>query len=173
MAGEFRFLQNSRGPIDYINPLDAFLSVKKSSKIKYIEDLVEQNDYSFELGISIIQPFIDSKQKGVYSAIRAIVCNGKFVDAYQRISSNQKVNLSQDATAISFDYEGDFVRFCEKTVKVFEEKSNEHPMDSYKKTLYQKYMNERGKTSNIQRGIDKISPLISMMSSMAINKVGK
>ena len=156
--------KNSRGPVDYVSPLRSILTIdRKLFRIKYIEDLIEEGDFSFESGVSIIQPFIDSKkgnyEGSTYSVIRAIVCNGKFVDAYQRVSSNPRVNLSQDATPVSFDYDDEFARFCEKTIEVFESRAGEYDFDSYKKILYQKYIDARGKTSDDQREFDRISPL--------------
>lgn len=135
---------NSRGPIDSVNPLEPVLAlIGKKSKIKYIEDLISEENYSFEPGVSIIQPFIDSKHRGAYSVIRAILCNGKFVDAYKRMSSDKRVNLSQNARASSFEYDGDFTSFCEKTVKVFENKSKEYFVNDYKRKLYGMYIKNR------------------------------
>lgn len=159
---------HSRGPLDYIGPLESLLAMDgKSPRIKYIEDLIEQGDFSFEPGVSIIQPFIDSKQvdegRETYSVVRAIVCNGKFVDAYQRTNSNPRVNLSQGAIAASFNYDDDFVGFCEKAIEVFEGRAKEYSPDSYKKILYQRYIDERGRTSDIQRDLDRTSPLMDVI----------
>lgn len=165
----------SRGPINYVSLMESLSTMKsKSPRIKYIEDLIEEGDFSFEYGVSIIQPFVDSREvdegEENYSSIRAIVCNGKFVDAYKRTSPNPRVNLSQGAKAIPFDYDDDFVHFCEKTVEVFEGGAGEYPLDSYKKMLYQRYIDSRGRTSDAQRESDVKSPL---MDSLYINSIIK
>lgn len=74
--------------------------------------------------------------------------------------------MRRGATAILFDYNGDFVRFCEKTVKVFEDKSQEHSTGSYKRILYQRYIDERERTSDVQRDLDRTPPLMDMIVSM-------
>ena len=157
----------SRGPIDEVRPIDAMIAIRMgSSQNIYIEDLIDVNNYSFEPAVSIIQPFVDSRQNGEYSVIRAIVCNGKFVDAYERRSPNRRVNLSQDATAHSFDYASDFAHFCEEMVKAFEDKSKEHAMDTYQQTLYQRYIEKRGRTSERQRDLDEKNPFANMIDAM-------
>jgi len=165
----------SRGPLDYVGPFEfLFESNKKNPRVKYIEDLIDQNDFSFEPGVSIIQPFIDSRKvydgEEVYSVIRAIICNGTFVDAYLRVSKNPRVNLSQDAKAISFDYDSDFAGFCEKVIEVFEGLAQEYTFDSYKSILYQKYIDERGRTSDFERKSDINSPLVDAIFSMIKHK---
>jgi len=53
-----------------------------------IDNRVRQRDFSFEKRIWVAQPFIDTRQtiegKEMYTSVRAIVCNGKFVDASSR-----------------------------------------------------------------------------------------
>lgn len=160
--------KDSKGPFNYPSPIEYFLErYGISLRRKYIEDLIEQGDFSFEPAVSIIQPFIDSRQvddgREIYSVIRAIVCNGKFVDAYQRISSHPRVNLSQDAAAASFNCEGDFADFCEKVVDIFESRSGEYSPDSYQRTLYQRYIDKRGRTSDVQKQLDLITEMSPSM----------
>ena len=121
--------------------------MKNKEYPEYLEDMVETDNFTFEYGISIIQPFIESRKtdEKVYSSVRAIVCNGNFVDAYKRVSANPKVNLSQNAAAIPFDYDSSFADSCESIIGVFEEKSLEQNSNSFRKDLYQRYMESIGR----------------------------
>lgn len=85
------------------------------------------------------------------------------------MSNNKKVNLSQDATAISFNYDNEFAYFCENIIKVFEGLSQNYSLKQYKKFLYQNYIEERGKTSDYQRHLDIINPITSQLSHMTFN----
>ena len=170
---------NSRGPLNDITSIESLLMLNKKKLITvYFEDLIDANNFSFEGGVSIIQPFIDSidsidsgngyNGEENYSVIRAIVCNGKFIDAYKRVSKNQKVNLSQDAKAVAYDYSTEFSKYCENIVDVFEMKSSEYNFRSYQKTLYSDYTNERGRTSDAQRKIDAIYPLLMKKGNLLL-----
>jgi len=146
---EFRF---TRGPIKNFDFLDAMNGLySKKPRIPYIEDLVEIDSYSFEKGISIIQPFVDSKglidSKEVYTSVRAIICNGEFVDAYKRVDQDPKVNFSQGAKPYPFKQEG-FREFCEEFVKIFLEESSKYNSKNFKKELYNLYFERRGKTTD-------------------------
>jgi glutathione synthase/RimK-type ligase-like ATP-grasp enzyme len=149
--------ENSRGPIEDVEDFSKIISMtqKKQVQAEYIEDLITNDDFSFEPGISIIQPFIDSRRNDEnYSVVRVIVCNGKFIDAYQKVSANPKVNLSHDATPIEFDYDQEFIDYCENIVNVFEEEANKYSVEDCKRLLYQKYINSRGKTTLQERESD-------------------
>ena len=120
---------------------------KKNGRPEYLEDMIDAGNFAFELGISIVQPFLESRRTNeeFYSSIRAVVCNGKFVDAYKRVSTNPRVNLSQDAEAVEFNFDSSFAEFCENVVRVFEEKSSEQNPNSFRKDLYQRYMESMGR----------------------------
>lgn len=138
------FYQNTGGPI-YGSSANIFSQFNKNEKETYLEDLIAENDFEFEYGLSLLQPFIESKKKinqeEVYSSIRAIVCNGKFVDAYRRISENKKVNLSQDAKAVKLYYDSGFPDFCENVARVFEEKTKSLNPFTFREELYMEYFN--------------------------------
>jgi|FLOH01.1.fsa_nt_gi hypothetical protein len=52
----------------------------------------------------IMQPFHDcSIGKEMYASVRSVVCNGKFVDAYSRVSSNPLVGLSNGSDVAILD----------------------------------------------------------------------
>jgi glutathione synthase/RimK-type ligase-like ATP-grasp enzyme len=150
--------RNTKGPTDEVS----FMQLIYPKTIMYIEDLVEKSDFSFEAGVSVIQPFIEPETK--YSAIRAIVCNGKFVDAYKKISDSPRVNLSQGAKAVAIDC--DVSEYCENIVNVFESKANEYDFETYKKKLYFKHIEKIGKTSTDQRQINAMSPLLNAVGHL-------
>ncbi len=51
-------------------------------------------------GVRIAQPFIDTQDaNGCFRSVRAIVCKGKFIDAYTRVSRNPIVNIALGAHA--------------------------------------------------------------------------
>ncbi len=104
-----------------------------------IENRATTRDYAFEERIWIAQPFIDTLQfvddEEVYTSVRAIVCNGKFVDAYMRTGSIPIVNYSRNAAAHEFEREG-FPEFCEKVVSVFERECKKYSQDDFRHELY-------------------------------------
>ena len=164
----------SRGPLDHVSIYESILAMEgKAPKIKYLEDMINKEDFSFELGVSIVQPFIDSRKtlddKRNYSVVRAIVCNGNFVDAYLRISKNPRVNLSRDAKPIHFNYDSNFINFCEKVIKIFEERSQNYSSSSFRKILYNDYLEERGRTSERKRHSDAISPIMDNVVNIITN----
>ena len=127
--------------IGYSNLYEILLG--RGVKGKYLEDFIVKNDYNFELGISIVQPFINSKKrfnntKKEYSSVRAIICNGKFIDAYSRVSSSPRVNLSQDAYPVQFK-EDDFAEFCEDTIRIYEDKCSKLEEETFREKLYASY----------------------------------
>jgi len=137
--------KNTSGPIDNISDFKIFMERIGVMRIKYFQDLIEEGDFSFEKGLSLIQPFINSEVsingEKFYSVVRAIICNGEFVDAYLRVSHNPTVNLSQDAKAVPFNYNG-FSEFCENAVHIFEKESQKYDPYTMKKFLYNKYIKE-------------------------------
>ncbi len=126
----------------------------------YIEDLIHKGNFQFEPGISIIQPFIDSqmKNKGVYGVVRAIVCNGEFVDSYLRASTDFRVNFTRDAKAFKFKGDG-FDEFCENTISIFEEKCSELNEHNFKQELYRQFIVNRGTTNWDRRKYEAVGIL--------------
>ena len=111
----------------------------------------------------MLQPFIDSRKvidgRKQYRCVRAIVCNGQFVDAYLRTSTRPKANLSQGADAYPFEQEG-FAEFCEEFVSIFEQACA--PLDpfTFKKELYTAYIDSAGRTTPDKRMSDASSGLL-------------
>lgn len=146
--------RNSRGPVHKISPYRAdYALLNKELNHEYFEDLVDVGYFRFEPGLALIQPFIESNSGNGYSSIRAIVCNGKFVDAYRRVAPIYKVNLCQGATAIFFHQDG-FGEFCENVVSIFEKECLKYSPETFRKEIYLQYINERGRTSAMQRRED-------------------
>ncbi len=139
--------RNSSGPFKENSSISLFDHSAKKWNFSCLEEMICANDFTFEYGVSTIQPFIDSRKNidDEYSSIRAIVCNNKFVDAYKRVSENPKVNFSQGAKAVSFDYDSNFAKFCEDVVKVLETKVKEQDPDSFRETIYKNYMGGMGR----------------------------
>ena len=129
----------------FFNLAELLFHKSDDKKEIYLEDLVSERNFNFEFGLSLLQPFIESKRaidgEDFYSSIRAIVCNGSFVDAYERISKDKKVNLSHNAKAIELDYDSNFADFCENAVRVFEKETQELDEDFFKESLYFEYLN--------------------------------
>jgi len=141
-----REFQQTRGPVwDSVNPL-------------YIEDLVEDDNLLFEPGLAIIQPFISSKRKidskEAYSVVRAIVCNGHFVDAYLRVSPRKRVNLSQGAKAHPLSDKREIGDFSERVIAIFERECRKLDQDKFRLNLYNAYFDERGRTTDLEREVD-------------------
>ncbi len=121
--------------------------IRREIKIgKQLEDLVEEENFIFEYGLAVIQPFIDSKGSvdnvQNYSSIRAIVCNGQFVDAYRRFSAEQRVNLSRGAQAAAYADDG-LAEFCEYVVGVYEQQCALLNPETFKKELYTSYFQKK------------------------------
>ncbi len=135
---------------------------------KYVEELIGKNDFSFAQYISLLQPFVRSKRKvgkREYSSIRAIVCNGKFVDAYKRVDDKPVVNLAQGARTEPFHIRSvkGFEEFCERAVSTFEEGCAKYDDGSFKRQLYDKYFEIVGRRS---REIDLFVATTAMISTL-------
>ncbi len=137
----------------------------------YFEDLVDMEDFSFEDGIAVIQPFIDTKGgiggENEHVAIRAIVCNGQFVDAYARSSPNPRVNLSQGARAVALNSRG-LDKFCEMAVREFEEECAKFRVATFRKELYSRLLDEIGRTSKTQRALAAMVPIVHAMRGLRL-----
>lgn len=129
----------------------------------FLEDLIDQKDFSFETVIAIIQPFIDSSQEidgqQGYSSIRAIVCNGTFVDAYERYSPEKRVNLSQGAKARAYESDG-LAKFCEYVTATFERECAALHPDTFKQQLYSAYLDDGGRRRWRAHAISTISEAV-------------
>ena len=116
----------------------------------YFEGLVDEGDFSFEMAMGIVQPFIDSRREiegqDSYSSIRAIVCNGTFVDAYERYSPEKRVNLSQGAKARAYEADG-LAEFCEYVVGHYDQKCETLNPNTFRQQLYSSFLDERGRRS--------------------------
>lgn len=141
---EVKELKETRMPAIKPNRLELFLSFFDNPlvgqfKPYYLEDLVDNNNFIFESGSAVLQPFVDSKLNNKeYGIVRAIVCNGNFVDAYLRVSDEPRVNLTRGAVAKPF-YKKGFADFCEQIVRTFEHHASLSPL-RYKKELYNNYL---------------------------------
>lgn len=144
------------GSVDYVTPFQRLFSLMGESDIIYFEDLVDNNNFDFEYGVSIVQPFIDSKEDNNYSVIRAIVCEDEFIDAYKRESNNPKVNLSQDAKAVPFEYDSNFISYCNLVIKTFKAATQKLDIKNFKKSLYTQHIEEIGRIPKNQRNIRDI-----------------
>lgn len=113
---------------------------------KQLEDLVKEGDFIFEYGVTVVQPFIDSKGSAQdeqnYSSIRAIVCNGQFIDAYRRFSPEPRVNLSRGAQAAAYAADG-LAEFCEYIVEIYENQCAQLNPETFKKELYTSYFQKK------------------------------
>ena len=141
------------GPVSEPTKLGATLRLLTGMMPLYVEDFVERQDFDFEVSMHVVQPFIDSL--GVsgpweYSTVRAIVCNGEFVDAYMRCSNNPRVNLSHDAKAIKFEDRG-LKELCERVVSVYNGECAKFAPYDFKSSLYSRWFDEAGWNSRVMR----------------------
>ncbi len=136
----------------------------------YVENMIAARMFSFEYGLGIIQPFINSRQrihgKKMYTSIRAIVCNEKFVDAYARVSPHKKVNLSQGANAYPCNGKDkeQIASLSEKIVAIFEERCLSYDTHDFEQKLYQSYIDSRGKTTAEMRTADVSRESVAIMT---------
>ncbi|MDO8511269.1 MAG: hypothetical protein Q7S55_03825 [Nanoarchaeota archaeon] len=160
--------QLSRGPIELLSPLNQIKALYANPEdLLYVEDLAKMGLFSFQHGLGIIQPFIESKRlfegMEMYSCIRAIVCNEQFVDAYLRVSPLKKANLSQGAQAYPCKDKDEIVSLSEKIVAVFEEECFRYDPKSFRQELYGQYIESRGKTTLEMKNRDIFSGLSTLL----------
>ena len=167
--------QHSRGPVDVPGPISSLYA--KPEHLVYVEDLVKLNAFSFQPGLGIIQPFIDSRRSidgaKKYTSIRAIVCNERFVDAYTRVSLKKKVNLSQRAQAYPCREKNEIASLSEKIVTVFEEECLRYEPANFKQELYGQYTQSRGETTLEMRERDAQKGLEVLMFDLTTSKLGR
>jgi len=163
--------QGSRAPVNDI-PITMALKDQgfRKYQVVYVEDFVKMNDFGFEMGVSILQPFIESqpstKEDSLFSSIRAIVCNGRFIDAYKRVGSEPRVNFSQGAKAMAFEKDPDIMSLCEKVVEVLEREANATNTSTFAQSLYNGYFSDRGFTLPKQRAKDHAAMLLQFVLSL-------
>lgn len=172
--------RHSRGPILNVDSLNS-LHVKPE-ELLYVEDLVKENNFLFQIGLGVIQPFIESRpfpgftseDVRMYHCIRAIICNEQFVDAYARVSLTKKANLAQGAVAYPCKDKDEVACLSEKIVAVFEEECFRYEPDNFREELYWQYLESRGETTlemrkrDIQKGLDG---LISDFSQSLLSRL--
>jgi hypothetical protein len=131
----------SSGPVTKDHDLINLRSPMKEGTLM-LENLAASKNFSFEIYLSLVQPFINSRtsKSAKYKSIRAIVCNGKFVDAYSRVSESKVVNLAQGSEAEAFNHDAKFINLCEKVVKCLESEASKLPIDKFKELIYVGYL---------------------------------
>lgn len=160
--------RGTRGPLETVRVLDSTFN------LLYLEDIIAEENFTFEKGLGIIQPFIDSKRiinrQKAYSCIRAIVCNERFVDAYVRLSSGKKANLAQGAKAQACDEieKEKIAALSEKVVAVFEEQCMEYEPETFKSELYGQYVASRGRTTDEMKEADTNKSLSFVLQYIAL-----
>ena len=171
-AEQYRNTRGSVCDLEFFDKLVNYIDRDRAKRKIFIEDMIDDADFSFEVGMSIIQPFIDSEKirndEKVYSVIRAIVCNGSFIDAYQRVSNNKRVNLTQGAKAEPLDrVEKEEIKFLsEFIINIFEKECEVYEQQSFKNILYNLYIESRGRTSIEER-------LLAMANVIIGKEIGK
>ncbi|MDP3734569.1 MAG: hypothetical protein Q8R37_05055 [Nanoarchaeota archaeon] len=116
--------------------------------LHYLENYAAQGIFAFENGMAVIQPFIRSKMEfnseTLYSSIRAIICNGQFVDAYARLSPDPVCNISRSAIGQPY-YDDDLPSFCSDVITALEEVAVRYEPESFRQNVYNSYFNEKGR----------------------------
>lgn len=103
-----------------------------------LERMVENKEYEYEEALGIVQPMI-GKDKEEYSAVRSIVCNGEYVDSYERVSDKAVVNFANGAEAREFEEPKGFETFCENAVSDLENSIKKYS-DNFKEEIYKEYL---------------------------------
>ena len=126
---------------------------RANKKPCYIEDLIEKKEFLFEWGISLIQPFVDTRKKldseEYHTAIRAIVCNEQFVGAYIKYSQDPQVHFSHSQKVELWDETG-FPQLCEQIVKTFLQESQKLNPNTFHQELYGQFVRERGRVKRTE-----------------------
>ena len=167
----FRMLSRKRAE-EYRHSRGAANSSLTSIPI-HIEDMVEKEDFEFEYGLALLQPFVNGRRTfegaEVYTSIRSIVCNERFVDAYVRASHGQKVNLSQGAKAYPCENKEEIAVLSEKMVTVFEEACVGYDAPTFKLELYRQYIGARGKTTKEMRERERAEEMVQEMGDVVFS----
>ena len=157
--------RNSRGPVFEPGVLDFYMGMHDWMRIihgglthvKYAEDYVSESDFRFESGVAVLQPFIDSRnENGEYTSTRVIVCNGEFVDAYDRVGKTPVVNMAKGAAARK-SAKKRLKKMSEEIVAEFESRCETCSAETYRKDLYGSFFQRRGYTGEAQRTIDRMT----------------
>ncbi len=156
----------SQGPIVPATFFHLFLAgMDITPPLLYLEDLIMRRKFNFEHALAVLQPFIDSRREEdgestPYRSLRAIVCNGRFIDVYERRSFSSVVNLARGATAHAYE-DHTLPELCERIITVYERECTRltpRHLDAdpfqFNSELYGKWLKERGLTSKEQRKKD-------------------
>ncbi len=137
----------------------------------YVEDMIERKDGNFEVGLALVQRYLDTAVEGKHRSIRAIICNGKFVDAYVRVDEDPVVNLSQTARPERFDA-GDLPGFCESVIEKYEAATASLAIETYWQDLWHSFIAERPPITELDRRWDSNELLIRQMGDV-MTLIGK
>jgi len=111
---------------------------RSSKKPFRMGEFVENESYEYERALGVIQPMLGT-DKEEYGCVRAIVCNGEYVDSYERVSNSKIVNYTNGAEAREFEEPEGFEEFCEEVVEVLEQGAEELG-EEFRETLYRSYL---------------------------------
>lgn len=147
---------------------------------QYFEDFVDRGDFTPLYGMRVLQPFIDTRRRvdnaRVHRSVRAIVCNGEFVDAYARVSEHPVANLSRGAVAMHFR-DRRLPGLCERAVQALEERCAGLDAATFRRDLYTEYVDGRGRTTAEEREyhralsrIQILMPLIEVLVSGSMRR---
>lgn len=129
-----------------------------------VAEAINVLNYRFELGLAVIQPFINTERDGLNRSIRAIVCCNKFIDAYERVSSSPVVNLSQGADVREAPY-GDLPSLCEQLIHTYEERIKPLEGKNVKDILYKRWLESRP-SSQYSSEIAALLPYLNIFENL-------
>lgn len=143
-ANAMDYIQQS-GTIDHFTILDELASLfLPEYQLETIQEDVKRNNFCFEYGLAVIQPQITSHLYPQFSHVRAIVCNGQFVDAYESVGPRLTTNRSKGTTQVRGVNHTDLPKYAEMVVKSLEDACNDLELSNYKSKLYTEYFDEIG-----------------------------
>lgn len=131
--------------------------IRDTPSMLFLEQYADKSDLSFEKGMAIIQPFVRSTMiyegEELYSSIRAIVCNNKFIDAYARLSPDPVSNIARSAIARHYEADG-LPEFCEEVIAALKTVAGKCEFDSvrpdsFKQKIYNAYFDAKGRRKDV------------------------
>ena len=115
---------------------------RSSKKPFRMREFVEEGSFEYERALGVLQPMVGN-DKEEYGCVRAIVCNGEYVDSYERVSDKSIVNYTNGAEAREFEEPERFEEFCEGVAELLEQGAEDLGED-FREDIYRGYLEERG-----------------------------
>ncbi len=165
---EAEHFKDEEGPLWTMSMAEEFRRLWQDQAV-YLDHLVEQGNFAFEPYVGLIQPFVDTRReiegKQYHCAVRAIVCNEQFVDAYRKYSLIPQVHFSH-AEFVERVEDKELPVLCERIAYILLDESRRLKEETFQQDLYRRFFQERGQIKRTPSPLRKGATVLENVSAI-------